>query len=243
MNNPLMFPKNANLAITLSALAMIVTSTAFAGVHDVRPGDVIKDTISSKEVNRIAFEGDRIKSLFKSDGDFTYDNDEQTGEIFIRPERDGSRKPLSFFVTTEQGGTYQLLLTPADVPSASVVLRPVNLNMAEARAWEGEAPYQQTLAALLKAIVTGQPPKGYVQDFKTENLRLGDFLVARRVARMEGANYRATAFRIVNQSSEPAEFSENQLFRSGVLAVSISAPVIPAKGQISAYLIEAKAQQ
>jgi len=223
--------------------SIIVSASAFAGVHEVRPGDVIKDTISSKEVNRIAFEGDRIKSLFKSDGDFTYDNDEQTGEVFIRPERDGSRKPLSFFVTTEQGGTYQLLLTPADVPSASVVLRPISLNLAEARAWEGEAPYQETLAYLLKALVSGQPPKGYVQDFKTENLSLGGALVARRVARMEGANYRASAFRIVNQSAEPAEFSENQLFRKGVLAVSISAPVIPAKGQITAYLIEARTQQ
>lgn len=222
---------------------MAFAAVAVAGVHDVRPGDVIKDTISSKEVNRIAFEGDRIKSIFKSDGDFTYDNDEQNGEVFIRSERDGSRKPLSFFVTTEQGGTYQLLLTPADIPSTSVILRPINLNVAEARAWEGEAPYQATLAQLLKAVALGQPPKGYVQDFKTETLSLGGSLVARRLARMDGANYRASAFRIVNQSAEPVEFSENQLFRKGVLAVSISAPVIPAKGQITAYLIEARTQQ
>lgn len=115
--------------------------------------------VSAKELTRIFVEGDRIQSARGLEGNYQLTKDETQGAIFIKPAQ---FKPFNVFVTTEAGHNYTLLLTPIDIPSEVIQLKPLSPIKAKAESWEKNTPYSDAIIQLMKSMVNEVPvPDGY----------------------------------------------------------------------------------
>ena len=144
--------------------------------------------VSSREVNRIALEGDRIASAVPSSDAFAVEHDPVRGDLYLHPggvsasplsafgaadsgaadAPAGTPAPMTLYLGTEKGFTYRLTLTPGARGSAQILIR--NRSLArEAPARERAATpaalpeaREQALARLVGAAARGEPPAGYI---------------------------------------------------------------------------------
>jgi len=83
----------------------------------------LEANIALNVMNRIAVTNDRIVNIFGDDGLFVTQTDEESGQVFIKPTSDNGVKPLSITLTTENGLTQDLTLTPLDETAATLILK------------------------------------------------------------------------------------------------------------------------
>lgn len=82
----------------------------------------IEAFISADELSRIKVLNDRIKSIKANQGDMELLEDNNLGEVYLRPAKPG-RVPVNMFITTEKGHTYKLLLIPQKMPSEQIFIK------------------------------------------------------------------------------------------------------------------------
>ena len=157
MIRPLLLCAAAAGALAFSASADSVQTAAPKLQNEtVSPSNdrVISLEASKRGMTRISFENDRAASVMKigdgdPEGDFTATLDDATGDLYlVMGER--AAPNLSFFVSTETGRTFQLLLRVADVPTRQVRI--------SAPAEPDTAPEETELAA------PAEPPRDPVVD-------------------------------------------------------------------------------
>lgn len=73
----------------------------------------IEASICADSMNRISVANDRIMQIFGDEGTFESQNDEATGQVFLKPTAENGTKNLSLTLITEQGITQDLTLIPA----------------------------------------------------------------------------------------------------------------------------------
>ena len=146
------------------------------------------------------------------------EKDEDRGQIFVRPTAPDSTKPINLFVSSEQS-TVALLLQPVDTPSDTIVIR-------EARApavsrVERSGRHVRTLKNLLLAMATDALPDDLeVREPGVElALRPGVRMTLQRA--WLGAAIVGEKYLLANLGSAPLELAERDLFKPGVLAVSL----------------------
>jgi len=140
------------LAVTMAVL-LAFAHPAMAVQYRMVEGDTeISAAISLKEVSRIALRDDRIAGVVHLPRGFGVEHDAETGDIFMVPMAGlVDTAPINLFITSEQGRTYQLLLTPLDIPSEQIIiLGPRRVELAK-----DTAPRRQELARLMRAMITG----------------------------------------------------------------------------------------
>lgn len=81
----------------------------------------IEASICADSMNRIAVANDRITQIFGDEGTFESQNDEATGQVFLKPTAENGSKSLSLTLITEQGITQDLTLKP-DAKSAKTLI-------------------------------------------------------------------------------------------------------------------------
>lgn len=81
----------------------------------------LEASICADSMNRIAVANDRITHIFGDDGTFESQNDEATGQVFLKPTAENGSKNLSLTLITEQGITQDLTLNPT-APSAKTII-------------------------------------------------------------------------------------------------------------------------
>jgi hypothetical protein len=74
-------------------------------------------------MNRIAIANDRITRIFGDDGTFESQNDEDTGQIFLKPTAENGTKSLSITLVTEQGITQDLTLKPTAQSARTLIFK------------------------------------------------------------------------------------------------------------------------
>lgn len=106
----------------------------------------IEASICGTSMNRIAVSNDRITQLFGDEGTFESQNDETTGQIFLKPTLENGPKNLSLTLITEQGITQDLTLTP-DAQSAKTLIltRDPADQGTSPKNMDGQVPYQEPL--------------------------------------------------------------------------------------------------
>jgi hypothetical protein len=82
----------------------------------------IEASICADSMNRIAVANDRITQIFGDEGTFESQNDEATGQIFLKPTPDNGPKNLSLTLITEQGVTQDLTLKPTEKSAKTLIL-------------------------------------------------------------------------------------------------------------------------
>lgn len=144
----------------LLVCCILHVTTAFAlQVKAMHDNQTSLFKISAKELTRIVVDGDRIQSARGLDGNYQLTKDETQGAIFIKPNQS---RPFNLFLTTEAGHNYTLLLTPIDIPSEVIQIKPLSPIKAKAESWEKNTPYSDAIIQLMKSMVNGEsPPDGY----------------------------------------------------------------------------------
>jgi len=82
----------------------------------------IEASICADSMNRIAVTNDRITQIFGDEGTFESQNDEATGQVFLKPTVENGFKNLSLTLITEQGVTQDLTLKPTAKSAKTLVL-------------------------------------------------------------------------------------------------------------------------
>jgi conjugal transfer pilus assembly protein TraK len=199
------------LVALVSALAPIMAQAD--QIKIVQDGSSATANISAVDTNRISVLDDRIVRLFSQEGLFSYQHDPERGDLYLQI-MDDTAGPLSFFVTTEKGYTYKLVLTPANIPSEQLVLRnPAATGGSQsAAAFEVKGEYQETVAAIIRAMIVGAPLPGYEVRRVSQLVSLHPQLTALIVGRYEGAAFVGQQLIVRTAGATPVQLTPD-LFR------------------------------
>ena len=118
----------------------------------------IEGLISADSMNRIAVANDRITQIFGDEGTFESQNDETTGQVFLKPTSENGTKALSLTLITEQGITQDLTLKPTSKAPTTIVLKNMKPVQDLTETFEKNLPYQEQVLSVLKQAVSGKLP-------------------------------------------------------------------------------------
>lgn len=181
--------------------------------------------ISAKEMSRLAVEGGKIRRLEYVDGELEIKKDDELGEFYILPL---VPKPINIFVKTVSGLTHALILQPVDMPLETIILRePVkktekSVNVVIERAGSLEVAIKR----LVTAMARGERPMEF--DVSSINKEIALWNESRFVLleRYFGRSLVGEKFRLTNITNKPLKLVEQELYKEGVVSISIENHVL-----------------
>lgn len=184
--------------------------------------------VSANELSRLAVEKGRIEKVWAVNTAWDVKPEKATGELFVRP-KDGVRKAFSFFVRDSFGNTYTLIATPQDIPSETVILRPLK---SKAQATEvadplADQPYIQQLKILIKDMAAQQFDP-YVCNDVEEEVPLWNEARIVLTHTCEASSLEADIYTLINVSGTELVLDENEFanFGAHVQAVALERLVL-----------------
>jgi conjugal transfer pilus assembly protein TraK len=189
-------------------------------IVDAQDGQTAFGKLSRKEVTRIAFERGRVRKVTGSAGEFVMEKDDEKGQIFVRPTDSQSTKPINLFLTSDRG-TVTLLLQPVDSPSDSIVIREPRARTAASTQAEASGRHVRTLKNLLLALADDALPDDMEVKEPARDITLwrGTRLSLQRV--LLGSGVVGDKYQLTNTGNTSLELAETELFKPGVMAVSL----------------------
>ena len=187
---------------------------------DARDGETVFARISRKEVTRISIEHGRIRKVTGNAGELVLEKDEEKGQVFIRPASPDSTKPINLFVSTAHS-TIGLLLQPVDTPSDTIVIREPRDAPAGPARIERSARHVRTMKNLLLVMAEDALPDDMEVREPGRELTLwpGARLTLQR--QWLSAGVVGEKYQLLNTGASALELAERDLFKRGVMAVSV----------------------
>ena len=222
---------------SLILLPLLLADPAHAlQIVDAQDGQTVLGKISRKEVTRIAFERARVRKVTGNAGEFVLEKDDEKGQVFLRPSDPQSTKPINLFLTSEHG-TVALLLQPVDTPSDTIVIREPRGKDATPSKLEASGRHVRTLKNLLLALADDSLPEDMEVKEPARDLVLwrDTRLTLQRV--LLGESVVGEKYQLTNLGASAIEFLESDLFKSGVMAVSVEHPSLMPGEATSLFVI------
>ena len=176
--------------------------------------------VSRKEVTRISVDRGRIRKVTGNAGEFVLEKDGEKGQVFIRPAAPDSTKPINLFVSTERS-TIGLLLQPVDTPSDAIVIREARDAATGPARIERSGRHVRTMKNLLLAMAEDALPDDMEVREPGRDLALwpGARLTLQR--QWLGSSVVGEKYQLTNAGAAALELAERDLFKRGVMALSI----------------------
>lgn len=224
----------------------------------------LEASICPDSMNRLAVSNDRITQIFGDEGTFESQNDEGTGQVFLKPTAENGAKSLSLTLITEQGLTQDLTLKPT-APSAATLILTRGLSDQNSGQYRGQGAFRddapwnaqtqgfdlssgkalslsEQVLSVLKGAIGGQLP--LIQDGPT----LSNDIRAKENPRAEacgltltqswqGGAYIIQAFEVRNITETPLELQEKDFYRPGDLALSLQKRVLSLGEKTMLYVV------
>ena len=203
--------------VLLLSLANPAQALQVVEAHD---GETVLAKISRKEVTRIAFEHGRVQKVTGNAGEFVLEKDDDKGQVFIRPADLQSTKPINVFLTS-QHSTVALLLQPVDTPSDTIVIREPQTRPQVRSLLESSGRHVRTCKNLLLALAGDTLPEDMEarEPGKTVALWPNTRLTLQRM--LLGASVVGEKYQLTNTGTTELSVAAPDLFKPGVMAVSI----------------------
>lgn len=216
------------LLVALGTTALLAAPAAWAlQTVDVADGRSHLVKISAKEMSRIAVDAGKIRRIDFVDGELEVKKDDEAGDYYVLPL---VQKPINVFVKTASGQTHALILQPTDMPLETIVLRePAKKENDPKRtttAIERAGSLEVAVKRLVVSMARGERPMEF--DVTTVNKEVGLWNEARfvLVERYTGQALVGEHFRLTNISKSVMRLAEQELYKQGVVAISIENQVL-----------------
>lgn len=192
--------------------------------------------ISRTEPTLIRIEGQPIRRIFGSRGEFTVDADESTGEAYIRPTTE--QKTISVFVSDHSGNTIKLLLAIENAPSETIVLKGVKAKAKASSAGQLIGRETPRVQAIKRMIVALESPDALGLDAQAKNEIIPLWSEARFILRkvVDSTSVKGYKYALTNLTKQPMVIDEREFYRRGVLAVTVDRPTLLA-GETTSVLV------
>ena len=233
------------LLFVLALLTLLVPfSTRASQVLTLTENKRVEAAICPDSMNRVAILNDRITHIFGDDGTFESQNDENTGQVFLKPTVENGTKSLSLTIITEQGITQDLTLKPTAKSATTLIFKnpasalrtnqnfgsggmaqnPLNAEPLPGFSPEKDFNLQDHLLVLLKQAVTGQLPLqdtgGFLDDGEISRITPEGLEVSRHQSYAAGS-YSVFVFQVKNTTKTAIEMQEKSFYQPGDLAISL----------------------
>lgn len=221
----------SGLALPIALLLCSLDAAALQ-IVDARDGETVFAKISQKELTRIGFERGRIRRVTGNAGEFLMEKDEDRGLVFVRPAP-GITKPVNIFVSSDRG-TVALLLQPVDGPGDTIVIR--ESRPAGTRS-ERAGRHVRGIKHLMLAMANDLIPDDLEirETRRAFSLRTGLRLDLER--QFVASDAVGEKFRLVNTGTTTAEIAPADLYRPGVMAVSVEHGSLPGGQTTNVFLV------
>ncbi len=213
------------IILIIAAFYFQISSAFAAQIRNMNDGDEATAQISKTDINRIKLSGDRIRSTKFTTGELEISQDENLGEIYLRPTKFAKNKPLNLFIITEQNFTYKFLLYPKSIPSEQIIIKndSVVANSDAEVSNIAKNSYQQQIITLIKAMRAKTKLESYDITTSKKYIDLGD-LELKRVSTYKGQSFIGESFILKNDSNQIITLEEKIFFKNGVRAIKIENP-------------------
>ncbi|OGT67599.1 MAG: hypothetical protein A3J38_10125 [Gammaproteobacteria bacterium RIFCSPHIGHO2_12_FULL_45_9] len=172
-------------------------------------------------------EGDRIIDVRGPAGRYVISNDTRMGAVFVEPTQTAASTVFSLFLSTEKQQNYLLQLKPCAKMSDSIVLKPIDVQNAEALQWESTSPYVSVIVDLIRAMVQRKTVEGYTLVSVAAAPLVWDALTTLTLqAIYRGAHLEGRLYTVRNSTDAEIHLSESLFYRSGDRAVALQRRVL-----------------
>lgn len=212
-------------------LTLLSLDTTAAQLLQGEPDETLHATVSRSEPTLVRVEGSRITRVYGAEGDFTAVPDSETGAAYIKPMVDKSH--ISIFITDESKHTWKLLLAIIDKPADTIV---IHRRKKSVRTVEADHDMERN-RAIKRMILVLESPQNTDMEARSVNrvVPLWNDVMFVLTATVEG-RYTGEKYRMKNTSSHQLVIDERELYRPGVVAVSVERPVLN-PGEVSDVFI------
>lgn len=222
----------------LSALLLLASLDAGAAqVLQGRPDDTLAASLSRAEPTLIRIEGHRIRRVFGAEGDFDVKADKDAGTAFVKPTTD--KPAFSAYVADDAGRTWKLLLSLSDGPADSIVIRGRAGESAGKRPGKDSARSQAIKRVVLALDADGETDmESRVANELVPLWKEALFVLVKTVhGPLKGEKYQLS-----NTSDKPMVIDERELYRRGVVAVSVEKSELKPAETTAVYVISEPAE-
>lgn len=194
------------------------------------PDETMHAVVSRDEPTLMRVEGTRIRRIYGAEGDFTVTADQDAGAAYLKPATD---KPnISAFVSDESNRTWKLLLSVIDTPADTIVIK-------------GRLPHKASIAGkdmernrVIKHMLLALDSEQAIMETRSTNRVVPLWHDAMFVlTKLVEGPYRGEKYRLTNISSKQMVIDERELYRQGVVAVSVERPVLNPAETSDVYVI------
>lgn len=222
----------------LSAILLLASLDAVAAqVLQGRPDDTLAASLSRSEPTLIRIEGHRIRRVFGAEGDFDVKADKDAGAAFVKPTTD--KPAFSAYVADDAGRTWKLLLSLNDGPADSIVIKNRGGESA------GKRPGKDSTRNLeIKRVVLALDADGETDmESRTANELVPLWKEALFVlVKIVQGPLRGEKYQLSNASDKPMVIDERELYRRGVVAVSVEKSELKPAETTAVYVISEPAE-
>ena len=227
--------------LLIAATAAVVSFNTFA-LQEVNPveGQNAFVKISAKETTRLYIDGGKIRSLIGTDGELTYEKDEERGQLFLRPVI--LNKPINVRVVAGSGATYNLIMQAVDIPQEDIVIKePSSFRAAAAENGKGRrgaaSSMDKQVRSLVAAMALEEPPSSVEMRATQQEFALWENTRFLMTAVYNERELVGEKYVLTNTGKTPMRLVEQELYRKGVVAVAIENMQLEAGQSTNIYVV------
>lgn len=237
--------------LTISLAAVFLLATTFnqaaraeqrVAADEYRPQ---KANISKNSISRIAIDGGRIAEVKWSKDELELNKEPTTGQIFVRAT---TNRSTNLYVISENGHTYQLLLSPKAENGDSIIIdyqgklqaqssRQALMPRPPVAVSHKSGSYEQAIKQLLVSMMNGSANEyGIREDAAYNTVPLWENTLFVKTKQYAAADMKAEVYNLTNTGSGQMTIREQEFYRPGVYAVAARKHVL-APGEMTEVFV------
>lgn len=208
-------------------LAALVQPAFAAQTIDCSDGNSHLVKISLNEMTRISIDGDRIKAINHKDGELDVSAQKDVGEAIISPL---VPKPINAFIRSANGQTCAVIFQPTDIPLETVIIKMGKRKDDDPRRntirIDRSGPLEAAVKKLVYSMARNETPIDFEVAYRNKEVGLWAESRFLHVSTYTGRSLVGEHFKLTNISRAVMRLAEQELYKPGVISVSIENQVL-----------------
>lgn len=202
---------------------LLSLNTAFATqIITGKQDETLSATVSRSDPTLIRIDGHKIHRIFGAENEFTVVPDKDAGDLYIKPITD--KQVISVFISDENGRTWKLLLSVVNTPTDTILIKERH-SASERKIQQGkDLPREESIKEMLFSLVSNQNDDNYDEQDTNDSIPLWKEAEFTRIKIIKGNNLTGEEYHLTNVSDKPMIIDERELYRNGVVAISVDKP-------------------